>query len=109
MAKVFFTKEGIDLVNLSHMSLNDEQYQETKPLEYQTHYLIRECSDEDYNNFYRGRKNIILNEDGSITSGDLPEDTKNETEIQFTKSKNNFYNKLIDFKKIFLIIQKCQK
>ncbi len=101
MAKVFFTKEGIDLVNLSHMSLNDEQYQETKPLEYQTHYLIRECSDEDYNNFYRGRKNIILNEDGSITSGDLPEDTKNETEIQFTKSKNNFYNKLIDFKKNF--------
>ena len=101
MAKVFFNKEGIVAENISHMCLNDEQYQEQRPLDYQAHFLMRECSDEDYNNFYRGRKNIIINEDESITSEDLIEDNTNQTEILFTKFKTNFYNKLVDFKKDF--------
>jgi len=101
MAKVFFNKRGISSENLTHMSLNDEQYQETKPLAYQTHFLVKECSDEDYNNFYRGRKNIVINEDESISSVDIPTEDINQTEIQFTKSKDDFYQKLIDFKEKF--------
>ena len=38
------------------MTLSDTQYQEKYPLANQNHYVIKTCSDDDYNNFFKGKK-----------------------------------------------------
>ena len=89
MAKIFFNGT-VDLSTLSGMTLNDTQYQEIYSLSNQNHYTIKTCSDDDYNNFLKGKKIVVINDDESITSGDLPDTTDNDNQ-----TKENFIRKEI--------------
>ena len=74
------------------------QYQERYPFGNQNHYVTKTCSDDDYNNFLRGQKIVVINSDESITSADLPSDYLNQTEKQFTQEKENYLDALLKFK-----------
>lgn len=102
MAKAFFINNAIRRSSLSAMCLNDTQYQETKPLAYQAQFLSVEISDTDYNDFYKGKKDVAVSEeDGTISAVDLPTIPQLQTEKQFEIDLIKYKNKLKDFKKFY--------
>lgn len=102
MAKAFFINNAIRRSSLSAMCLNDTQYQETKPLAYQAQFVSVEISDTDYNDFYKGKKEVAVNEeDGTISAVDLPTIPQLQTEKQFEIALIIYKNKLKDFKKFY--------
>ena len=101
MAKAFFINNLIRRENLSAMCLNDTQYQETKPLAYQAQFLSVEISDTDYNDFYKGKKDPIVNEDGTISAADLPATPYLQTEKEFEDHSHLYIGELERFKQHF--------
>ena len=102
MAKVFFNG-SVDSANIAGMTLSDTQYQEKYPLANQNHYVIKTCSDDDYNNFLKGKKLVVINSDESITAGDLPDtsDIDNQTKEKFINARNQYLQELRYFKENF--------
>jgi len=98
MAKVFFQKDNISNTSMVGMFLNETQFVETRPLAYLEHYTVVECSDEDYNNFYTGKKICKVNADGTITSLDPINDPEVTEEKDFRKLLQYYINDLLQFK-----------
>ena len=97
MAKVFFQKDNISNTSMVGMFLNETQFVETRPLAYLEHYTVVECSDEDYNNFYTGKKICKVNADGTITSLDPINDPEVTEEKDFRKLLQYYINDSIIF------------
>tara|TARA_R100000664_G_scaffold21772_1_gene31167 strand:- start:1006 stop:1452 length:447 start_codon:yes stop_codon:yes gene_type:complete len=97
MAKVYFQKGNISESGIVGMFLNEAQFTEIKSIEYLSHYEVKEFSDDDYNNFYTGKKRISVSDEGVISALDNAVDPENTIEEDFKKILNMYLGNLEDF------------
>lgn len=101
MAKIIFNKNQKNSEGIVGGYLNETQLAFKMPSANLVHYTVLDCSDSDYNDFYTGKKHIVVNSDDSISAGDLETATTVTTEAEFTADIENILWELTEFKKKF--------
>lgn len=98
MAKLYFIKNEKNLQGLAGGYLNETQLAHRMPTANLVHYTVLDCSDSNYDNFYKGKKHVVVNSDDSISEGDLETATTTTTQVRFTKEIEEILEDLREFK-----------
>lgn len=97
MAKAAFQKNNISNTTLCRLFSDDTAWAETTPLAHKVFYTFVDLSDTDYNNLYKGKKNIVINNDNTISTADLP-DASTDNKVGFKKNRDIYLETLFSFK-----------